>query len=96
VKYPKRIRYGISKPTFAAHLTVIRQLLEEKGWLARRTPGKSRKRESHFQPDERLEDFNQPTPAESAGDRDEARQAAGLETKEEEDQEQSGNADERL
>ena len=69
---------GISKQRFADHLTVLRRLLEEKGWLARRTSGKSRKRESHFQPDDRFEDFNQPSPAESAEDRDEERQASGL------------------
>jgi len=87
--------YGISKQRFSDHLTVIRRLLEEKGFLARRTPGKSRKRESHFHPDERLEDFNQPTPAESAADRDEGQQVAGLDTEEEEDKEQSGDSSER-
>jgi hypothetical protein len=70
---------GISKQRFADHLTVLRRLFEEKGWLATGGSGKSRRRESNFHPDDRLEDYNQPNPAESAGDRDEERRkAAGL------------------
>jgi hypothetical protein len=69
--------YGISKQRLADHLTVLRRLLEQKGWLASRGPGKARKRESNFQPDDRLEDSNQPSPAESAEDRDEERQTSG-------------------
>lgn len=87
--------YGISKQRLADHLSVMRRLLEQNGLLASRGYGKSRKRESHFQPDGRLEDFNQPTPAESAEDREEERQAAGLHSEEEEDQEQSGDSNER-
>jgi len=66
---------GISKQRFADHLTTIRRLLEQDGWLAPRTPGKTRKRATHYQPDDRGEDHNQPTPAESAEDRDDERQA---------------------
>ena len=91
--------YGIAKQTFAGHLTIIRRLLGAKGWLAvpasGQSPldiGKSRKRESNFQPDDRLEDMNQPSPAESAEDRDEDRQCAGLENEEQDDQEQTGDS----
>jgi hypothetical protein len=71
-----RNNFGISKQRFADHLTVLRRLFEEKGWLAPRGSGKSRKRESNFQQDDRLEDHNQPNPAESPGDRDEERRKA--------------------
>ena len=72
---------GISKQRLADHLTAIRRLLVRKGWLADpnspQSPldtGKTRKRESSFQPDDRLEDHTQPTPAEAAEDRDAERQ----------------------
>ena len=63
---------GISKQRLAAHLTVLRRLLEAKGWLARLAPGKARKRASGYIPDERHEDHNMPTPFESAANRDDA------------------------
>lgn len=68
--------YGISKQRLADHLTTIRRLLEQKGWLAPKDSGKSRKRASKFQPDDRFEDLNQPNPSESAEDRDEERSKA--------------------
>ncbi len=67
--------YGVSEQRLADHLTVIRKLLVEKGWLAPREVGKTRTRAEGFQPDDRHADFNQPTPAESAEDRDDERQA---------------------
>lgn len=101
-KQLERAGHGIAKQTFAGHLTVVRRLLGAKGWLADpaagQSPldiGKSRKRESHFQPDDRLEDFNQPTPAESAEDRDEERKSAGLGSEQEDAQEQTGDSHER-
>jgi hypothetical protein len=69
--------YGISKQRLADHLTVIRQILEQKGWLATLAAGNSRKRNGRFQPDDRMEDITQPTPAESAADRDDARHWSG-------------------
>ena len=85
--------FGISKQRFADHLTVMRRLLVEKGWLAARDAGKSRKRESNFQPEDRLEDINQPSPAESAEDRDdERRKAAGLPAEEEDGEESDGDS----
>lgn len=83
--------YGISKQRFADHLTVIRQLLVARGWLPRNLTGKTRKRAGGFNPDGRLEDINQPNPAESAGDRDDEREAAALGSEEEADQEQAGD-----
>jgi hypothetical protein len=75
--------FGISKQRFADHLTVLRRLLVQKGWLASQGSGKARKRESTYQPDDRLEDHNQPSPAESAEDRDDERQASGLDIEDE-------------
>lgn len=84
---------GISKQRLADHLTVMRRLLEEKGWIARSGPGKARKRESNFQPDDRREDLNLPSPRESAEDRDDERQkAAELAAEGEEDEESDGNS----
>jgi hypothetical protein len=62
--------HGTSPATFALHLKKIREQLVRKGWLAARSFGKSRKLEAGFRPDGRFEDMNQPTPAETAADRD--------------------------
>jgi hypothetical protein len=62
---------GTSLPRFAAHLTVIRQLLESKGLIARRSAGKSRKRAGFHDPSQ-IEDINAPNPSEIAADRDDA------------------------
>jgi len=67
--------FGISKQWLARHLTVIRRALEDKGWLAR-AKGKTRRRASGFTVDDRQEDINQPTPFESAADRDDERSNA--------------------
>jgi hypothetical protein len=74
----KEAGFGISKQRFADHLTVLRRLLEAKGWLAPAGPGKSRKRSSNYVVDDRHEDHNQPNPHESAADRDDERQPSGL------------------
>ena len=64
-----------------------------KGWIVPLAPGKDRKRAVGFQPDDRHEDINQPSPRESAEDRDDERQhAAGLDAKDKEDEASGRNS----
>lgn len=66
--------YGISRTRLANHLTVLRRLLITKGLPPEAPPGKARKRAPGYDPaSDRHEDINQPTPYESAADRDDAR-----------------------
>jgi hypothetical protein len=65
---------GKGRTVLAGHLTVLRRLLITKGLPPEAPPGKARKRAPGYDPaSDRHEDINQPTPYESAADRDDAR-----------------------
>jgi len=62
---------GLSVPTFARHLGVIRTLLVEKGHLAAQPKGEKRRQARNYDPgNERQEDINQSDPSEQAADRE--------------------------
>ena len=70
----KQGNHGVSKQRLADHLTTIRRLLEDRGWLTKRKGGSASNRPSRPQSIDQFEDRNQPSPAEIAEDRDEERQ----------------------